>query len=362
MSVKTANILIVDDTEINREIYRNALEGLADVRVFCASSGQQALELARKHECAVYLLDIVMPTMDGFELASLLRQEPGADTTPILFVTAHEPEADFVMRGYRMGAVDYLVQVPIDVEILTQKVRVFLRMYRKRQELADTLLEAQQEIQDLHLRLEEYIQQHEHLRKQATHDTLTGLPNRALFQDRMESAVKRAQRNRQRFALAYVDLNGFKAVNDRHGHATGDSLIRAVAKRMNEAVRATDTVARLGGDEFAILLEGLESVAGAEHAAQKIYRALIEPLTLMSETEHKNVEIVPGASIGLLMFPDHSGERDELIGLADMAMYAAKRAGGGIRIHGDNTAAISSQGEGSHLKVIRSRSEAVGGT
>lgn len=333
MAERLAKILIVDDSEINREIYRNALLGLPDVEILVAEDGVQALEVAAKHDFAIYLIDIVMPRMDGFELASLLREEKRTENVPILFVTSHEPDPELMMRGYRMGAVDYLVKVPVDVEILVRKVRVFLRMYRKRLELAETLQDAQTEIKDLHTRLEEYMLQHEQLRKQATHDTLTGLPNRALFQDRLDLAIRRAQRNKQRFALGYIDLDGFKAINDRYGHAAGDAMLVAVAERIGHAMRATDTAARLGGDEFAVLLEALDSTTGGEYAAGKILAAITAPLDLPSGNGHEKVSVQPGTSIGLAIFPDHAGTRDEIISLADMCMYVAKRSGGGVRVH-----------------------------
>lgn len=341
MAEKLAKILIVDDSEINREIYRNALADLPAVQIITAGDGHEALQAAARNEFAIYLIDIVMPGMDGFELASLLREDKRAETVPILFVTSHEPDPDLVMRGYRMGAVDYLVKVPVDVEILVRKVRVFLRMYRKRLELAETLVEAQSEIKDLHTKLEEYMLQHEQLRRQATHDSLTGLPNRILFQDRVELAIKRADRNKQRFALGYVDLDGFKAINDRLGHAAGDAYLVAIANRINSAKRATDTAARVGGDEFAILLEALDSPAGGEYAAEKILDALRAPLELVSGGGKPTEVLNPGASIGLVFYPDHAGTRDQLTSLADVCMYAVKRNGGGLRVHQPESAGES---------------------
>jgi diguanylate cyclase (GGDEF)-like protein len=273
-----------------------------------------------------------MPDIDGFELASLLRQETRSEGTPIMFVTSEATERTYMIRGYRMGAVDFMVSAPVQGEILLQKAKVFVQMFRKRQELQVLVDSVQRENQDLHSRLEVFIREQETLRQAATHDPLTHLPNRTLLRDRLHAARARAGRNRQRFALAYVDLDGFKKVNDQHGHGTGDALIVAVAGKLAKAVRATDTVARLGGDEFALLFEGLDSPAGAQHVADKIHGLICEPVRLRSEAQRQEVEVTVGASIGLALFPDHGSEVDDLVVLADMTMYAVKRDGGGARV------------------------------
>jgi diguanylate cyclase (GGDEF)-like protein len=325
-------ILVVDDYAQNRLIYGDWLRGIKDVEVVEAADAQRALRLARDHDFAMFLVDINMPDMDGFELASLLRQETRSADTPIVFLTSEATARTYLMRGYRMGAVDFMVSAPVHGEILVQKARVFIQMFRKRQELEGIVDDVRRENQDLHVRLEEFVREQETLRQAATHDPLTRLPNRTLLRDRLLAARARSNRYRQRFALAYVDLDGFKKVNDLHGHGAGDSLIVAVSDRMAKAVRATDTVARLGGDEFALVFEGLDSPAGAQHVADKIHALLTLPVALRSEAQQREVEVQVGASIGLALFPDHASEIDDLVVQADMTMYAVKRAGGGARI------------------------------
>jgi diguanylate cyclase (GGDEF)-like protein len=346
-----AKVLVVDDSDINRTVYAHQLRQIPGVEVVEAPNGAQALALARKQEFAMYVIDIVMQSMDGFELASLLREEHPGETVPILFVTAQSPDLALVTRGYRMGAVDILVGAPVSADILTQKARVFLRLYEKRVELRRMLDLVQRENVDLHSKLEEYIRQQEDLRKKATHDSLTKLPNRALFEDRLDAAVRRSQRAKHRFALAYVDLDGFKDVNDRHGHAAGDALIVATAERLLRAVRASDTVARLGGDEFAMLFEVLDSPAGAEYVGAKVLRSLLDPVRMYSDLEKTEVEVRVGASIGIALYPDHALSSGDLIMLADMTMYAIKRSGGGVRLYGGNIASPQ-PGRRPHLQVI----------
>jgi diguanylate cyclase (GGDEF)-like protein/PAS domain S-box-containing protein len=159
---------------------------------------------------------------------------------------------------------------------------------------------------------------------EATHDALTGLPNRRAFYAILEAALPRADRQGSSLVLMFIDLDGFKAINDGMGHAAGDELLKGVAQRMKEAVRRSDTVARLGGDEFVLLAEsvGQAEAGGAELLAEKVLEAVAEPVAgprgLMQV----------GASIGVACRMPGSGlGADALVSLADQAMYAAKRAG-----------------------------------
>lgn len=341
-----AKILVVDDAIVNRTMYAECLRKLPDVEVFEAQSGPEALELARQHEFAMYLLDVVMEGMDGFELASLLREDPRSEGAPILFVTAYSADEAIVTRGYRMGAVDFMVTKPVSADVIQQKARVFLRLYVKRKELGDLVEHMQQENAALRLRLQEFLREQEELRRLATHDPLTLLPNRALFRDRVEQAIGRARRAKQLLAVAYLDLNGFKAVNDDHGHDAGDSLLVETALRLRGAIRESDTLARLGGDEFAVVLEGLDSVAAAEYAlTEKVLRAVNAPVELRSEPRGEMVVLHPRVSIGVAVFPEHAGSAEQLVTRADTAMYAAKRNGGGVRLFGGASGTRLGNGE-----------------
>jgi diguanylate cyclase (GGDEF)-like protein len=161
----------------------------------------------------------------------------------------------------------------------------------------------------------------------AYNDPLTGLPNRALFNDRIGQAVSAAQRNASPLAVLTRDLDRFKHVNDSLGHHMGDLVLREVAFRLHHALqRRSDTVARLGGDEFAVLLPN-EGVDRAKLVARKIVEVLSEPLTI----EGHLVDV--GASIGIAGYPEHGGDADTLMRCADVAMYSAKRAGTGFEVY-----------------------------
>lgn len=156
-------------------------------------------------------------------------------------------------------------------------------------------------------------------------DTLTGLPNRLVLEARLSRALEQARLNDTRVALVFVDLNGFKAINDRYGHAAGDRVLATTARRLQNMLRVSDTVARIGGDEFVVVVEGLAGGKNLQDEAhsicEKIFCELAPPMTIGSE-QHSI-----GSSLGVAVFPDHAPNMDKLIHIADLAMYEAKRSG-----------------------------------
>jgi diguanylate cyclase (GGDEF)-like protein len=167
--------------------------------------------------------------------------------------------------------------------------------------------------------LKESRQALEHL---AQHDPLTGLPNRALFDDRLRQAVSQARRDKTHMALLFVDLDAFKDVNDTCGHHVGDLLLNAAAKRMQACVRHADTVGRMGGDEFVVLLTHVEEDQDAVLVAEKICKALSQPFDLDGRS------LFIGSSIGVALYPEHGSDELTLSRSADAAMYRAKESGG----------------------------------
>ncbi|HYD32511.1 MAG TPA: diguanylate cyclase [Azospirillaceae bacterium] len=449
MTAERPKILAVDDTPANLVALRRLLARVpADV--IEATSGNEALALALDHDFAAILLDVNMPEMDGFETAELLRGEEKTQHVPILFVTAAFRDEQHRIKGYSVGAVDY-IEKPINDVVLLSKVGVFLDLYRQKRglhrlldqladrnrlldaEIAERLsaeqalresearfrdyahaasdwfwemgpdltftylsdslerttglqresllghslealffggeteaavsiehkarLEKHQPFQDLELAIPtaqsewRYIRfsalprfsergsflgyrgtgsdvterrrMEERIRHLALFDPLTDLPNRALFQDRLHHYAAMAERKGTATTVLYLDLDGFKAVNDTLGHDAGDDLLRVVASRLRQSLRDTDTVARLGGDEFAVAMEVECRTAfeEAEQVAARILETVAVPIGLSQGAAHV------GTSIGIAVFPLCSDDIDTCLRIADMAMYAAKKGG-----------------------------------
>ncbi len=163
----------------------------------------------------------------------------------------------------------------------------------------------------------------------AHYDNLTGLPNRSLFYDQLEQAIAFARRERHMAALLYIDLDGFKAVNDTLGHEAGDELLKAVAEKMKSCLRASDTIARVGGDEFIAILPKIVNRQDCAAVAKKLLEALSLPFRLVNAQR----EAVIGASIGIATYPPDAEDMQSLVNAADSAMYSAKQTGNQFRFH-----------------------------
>jgi diguanylate cyclase (GGDEF)-like protein len=221
--------------------------------------------------------------------------------TPIIMLTGCSPlELDF--EAMALGVSDFLDKSRIDATLLERTIHYALARHR----------------------------QAERLNRLAQYDELTGLANRSLFQDRLARALALARRHDRPLAVMVLDLNGFKAVNDRLGHSAGDRLLNVMARRLSERLRETDTVARLGGDEFALLIENL---AKPEHAAL-VARKLLDAVTPPVDLDGQQVTVT--ASLGVALYPSDGRDRAELLRQADRAMYLAKSEGGNLcRFSGD---------------------------
>ncbi len=161
----------------------------------------------------------------------------------------------------------------------------------------------------------------------AEHDQLTDLPNRTLLYERITTGMARADRNRRKLGVLYLDLNQFKPINDKFGHETGDCLLQAVAQRLNDTMRRVDTVSRIGGDEFIICLEHIKNQQDAVAASHKISEALKPRFSILGQP------ISVSASIGIAIYPDHGGDANTLLRHSDQAMYRSKASGHGPTLY-----------------------------
>lgn len=161
------------------------------------------------------------------------------------------------------------------------------------------------------------------LQRKLYHDALTGLPNRLLLRDRLEMAIANAKRKGRKLAVVFIDLDHFKLVNDRYGHAIGDKLLVAVTERMATHIRESDTLSRQGGDEFILLLPDTERESDVEHTAERLVGSVTRPFLIDGHS------LTIGASAGFALYPDDGQAIDQLLIKADLAMYAVKRSGRG---------------------------------
>ena len=251
-------------------------------------------------------------------------------TSRVLARSIEAQVAALAELGARAGA-SFAVSGANEVDRMTRAVAAFshslCELRRARDELEERVLERTRELwaandelrSEVELRKEAERQLHE----MAFHDPLTGLPNRALFRDRMDTALARASRQEGLLAVMYVDLDRFKHVNDTLGHLAGDRLLIEIGRRIRGCLRGADTLARLGGDEFTVILGDLGGVEDAVRVAERIVEAVGSPVELDDEAVHV------GASIGISLYPRDGRDADTLARNADLAMYEAKQAGRG---------------------------------
>ncbi|MDB5821512.1 MAG: Response regulator receiver protein, partial [Herminiimonas sp.] len=317
-------ILLVDDDGRKRVALAAAL-GMLGESVTIAGSGEEALRILLKEVFAVILLDVKMPRMDGIETAQLIRGRDSCKHTPIIFVSAYDQDECDMLRGYALGAVDFIF-TPIVPEVLRAKVAVFLDLYDKTQtikrygEQLESLVE--QRTADLKAEIAEHLRTQDRLRHLAHHDVLTGLPNRLLFTEKLQQALDNSRRHGGIVAIIFLDLDRFKVVNDTMGRQAGDALLKAMSIRLRSCVRPGDSIGRFGGDEFAILLNDVASTDDVAPVALNVLSALQPPFVIDGRM------LFSTGSVGISLYPEDGEDADTLLKHADIAMYRAKEQSG----------------------------------
>ncbi len=294
----TVRVVLVEDDPDAAEYVRDRL-GSWKRHIFlirCAASLEEVASVLAETECDIILLDLGLPDSTGIRTLKQVRVE--APSVPVVVMTGQR-EDELGLRALRHGAQDFIEKTGGDGTI-ARALLYALERHRHSQEVAVAALT----------------------------DPLTGLPNRALFMDRLDGAIYRASRGGSRFALAYLDFDRFKPVNDLHGHVAGDELLRLIGDRCHGVLRRSDTVARLGGDEFGFILEGVQDASTAMTIMEGVRELLERPYALDTVPDSEPVTVEVGASIGVAIYPEHASEPTRLINVADRAMYEAKRAGG----------------------------------
>lgn len=285
-------VLVVDDEKQNRTLLAELLKD--ECRVILAKNGEQALERAREQSPDLILLDVLMPDIDGFQVIQMLKNDDLTRNIPVIFISALDSPID-EERGLDLGAVDYIGK-PFHPPIVRKRVRNHLQSVH-------------------HRRL---------LEKMAMIDALTELPNRRRYDESLEAEWRRCARTGMPLSLAIIDVDYFKAYNDRLGHAAGDQVLRRIAGTLSTFVRRPgDLVARYGGEEFALILPDADANS-AMRLAEEI-RAAIEALGMPHPAANGQALTV---SIGGTSLIPAGGQVDlQLFETADSALYEAKGKG-----------------------------------
>ncbi len=314
-----AKVLIVDDNQANLQLLKRILSKI-DVDVLEASSGAEALEIANACEIALFLLDVQMPHLNGYGLANQLHATPCYQESPIIFLTAAFHDDQHRMSAYDSGAIDYM-EKPINNKILLSKVKVLVSLWSKNQELKSLM--DQLSIQNMALQTEmaERGKLEEKLKHMAMYDDLTNLPNRALLKKELAKILSYSERHQRKMAVMFLDLDGFKQINDNYGHESGDLVLIELAYRMEDTVRSSDVIARFGGDEFVVILPNYQGTDELIQIAERLLDSVSRPLHTVF------IEQSLSTSIGIALFPEQAVSGKELISKADQAMYVSKELG-----------------------------------
>ena len=282
-------ILIADDDRSLRTLLLRLLPSWGYDPV-AAETGDEAWEILQGENAPQFaILDWMMPGLDGIGLCRLVRARRRSDYTYLILLTSKTSPGDMI-EALEAGADDFVAK-PFHPFELRARLRPGRRILELERELA----------------------------LRANYDSLTGLPNRCLLEDRFTQAAERAKRNGEMVALLYIDMDDFKRINDRYGHLQGDFFLKEFATRLRASVRQSDTLARIGGDEFVLLAPGLRTADVVAELLEKVLRATREPIALEGGAAQ------PLASVGVSLYPRDGADLRSLQQHADAAMYQSKR-------------------------------------
>jgi diguanylate cyclase (GGDEF)-like protein len=307
-----ANILVVDDNPDKLSLLEAAL-CLAGYRVTTATDGDEALAAIESYQPDLIITDVMMPRMNGYELAQRIRANPVTKFIPVIMQTAASRRVEDLRRASEVGALGYITD-PTDLDLLLARTRTLLEF----KAYLDVCEEA------------------------AFTDHLTGLANRRRFERQLEREVGRTLRLGHPFSLLMIDIDNFKNLNDSFGHDAGDDAIRAISKVLREGTRGIDLAARIGGEEFAVVLVETNQQGGVEVAER--LRLAIRLLEIRSGGQIT-------ASFGVAECPTDAQTAADILKTADVALYEAKRRGRdqvvpGSDVKSNSMVAGDVQGEG----------------
>jgi two-component system, cell cycle response regulator len=292
--ILSASILVVDDRDANVSLLEQILAEDGYTRVTTTTNSMEVCALHERNHYDLIVLDLQMPGMDGFQVMEGLKTGAPEGYLPVIVLTA---QPALKLRAFQAGARDFISK---PFELIDVKTRVYNML----------------EVQLLYKKLEDY---NRVLERKTLRDSRTGLPNRELFDDRLAHTIALAKRHTWMLAVMFIDLNGLKFINDTHGHAMGDEVLKVVARRLLEHARDEDTVCRNGGDEFLCLLLNPQGSDDIEHIVGRLLKTIEQPIVV------GDVQSVITASIGIAVYPANGDSAEQLNRNADIAMYRAKK-------------------------------------
>ncbi len=281
-------LLIVDDDRTIRLALKNIFDS-SQFETSEATSGNEAVDICRRHIPDIILMDAIMPDSDGFSACKSIRELPNCADIPILIITSLDDD-EAIAEAFSCGATDYITK-PLHFTVLKERVSRLVKANNAGKKVKEMA----------------YI------------DSLTGLPNRARLMQELRVILDRSNLDNKRTAVLFLDLDNFKHINDTLGHNVGDLLLKVVGDRLRSAVRETDFIARLGGDEFTVVLEGVENTEILAHIAQTICDSLDRPFVFLKK------KMFVTASVGISIYPDDASDIGTLLKHADLAMFEAKK-------------------------------------
>jgi PleD family two-component response regulator len=334
-------VLVADDDEVARVLIDHALTD-ANFRVVQAQDGREAVDAFPRERPDIVLLDVNMPVMDGYEACRMLRGLRGGERVPVLMVSAHASNQSIDL-AYAAGATDFLTKSG-NWAVVAYRVRYLLRAARALAEGAIPNSRASARgarMSGTPREASERPANDADIRRPDSCDSLTGLPNRPGFREQLSSAVAGCARTQQRLALMFLDLDRFKRINDAYGHAVGDRVLAAAARRVaaclrgsarlgrgsapgaaQEATQEWNRLGRSGGDKFCLFLANIAEPGDAGTVARRVLAELARPMFIGRH------ELALGASLGIAMYPADGADGETLMRSAEAAAYRAKEDGG----------------------------------
>ncbi len=302
--LKNFTFMFVEDDSNTQEQMKIILQD--EVKTFYqAEDGEKGLRCYRDKKPDIILTDINMPVMSGLEMAQTIKQEDPRQ--PIVVMSAFD-DREILLDAVNIGIDGFIVK-PIEMTQLIHKLEEIATHLQNRIDAENARLKAlvQRQKEEMH-----------GLYNLAHYDVLTGIPNRYLFNEKIDQTISRSQESGESFALFFIDLDDFKRINDTYGHKAGDHILVHAVNSINAMIRKEDTLARIGGDEFALIVKNTTDRESLSALAKKIIHAVATPILIDGKT------ISISCSIGIGRYPHDATCKEELIHFADLAMYKIK--------------------------------------